>query len=52
MNDEEWKDSIRKIDNPVKMLDALREFRGDFGDRYYRDMEDVLWKQVDKILGD
>jgi hypothetical protein len=51
---EEWDNAVKEIDDPYDMLAILKYFNDScgLGDRYYRDMENLLWKQVDKIMGD
>jgi len=48
--DDEWKERIGKIIDPVDMLEELEDFSGNFGDRYYSDLERAIWNQVEKII--
>ena len=50
--DGEWLKAVNNIDNPIDMLKVIQHFRDtcNFGDRYYRDMEKIIWKKVDDIL--
>jgi len=51
VNDDDWKDSVKKITDPTEMLECLtnnQDYLG--GDPYYKDLANVLWYQADVVL--
>ena len=50
-SDQEWKEELEKIDDPIDMLLAIVHYNDSYGwDSYYRDLKDSLFSQIIRIL--
>lgn len=45
-----YKAKLKSIHDPLEMLNEIRNFPGTLGDFYYKDLEAILWDQVDYVL--
>jgi hypothetical protein len=50
-DDNDWKEELKKIDDPIDMLLAIWDYDKVYGwDSYYNDLKKCLWEQAYKVL--
>lgn len=50
MTDKELIQHVSSIRNPVKLLEIVRDYGYMFGDGYYGDIAEAIYKQIDIVL--
>ena len=50
MTDAQWIEKVSLIEDPIELLELVYGFPGTLGDPYYRDLEMVLFNQIEKVI--